>query len=92
MQTSQVNVGLVLRNRRRNSCAAGSGCEINSFARRIKKRCDTSATARRFNSGFENGFPLRTADATQLEQRLTETPYNLKPTASVGRLCQRPQK
>ena len=33
------------------SCAAGSGCAINSFAHQIKRRCDTSAAARHFYSG-----------------------------------------
>ena len=59
------SVGLVPRRARRHSSAAGSRYVINSFAHRIKKRCDTSATARLFCSVFETGFPLRTADATR---------------------------
>src|SRR4026208_823755 len=64
MQASRVSIGLVLQQTRRHSCVAGSGCEINSFARRIKRRCDTPAAARPFCSVFEPAFPPRTADAT----------------------------
>src|SRR5881227_3265471 len=57
MQASPTSIGLVLQHKRRNNCAAGSVYAINSFARRIKRRCDTSAAARLFCSAFERVKP-----------------------------------
>src|SRR4029453_13971127 len=84
-QPLQGSIGLVLQQARHHSCAVGSACAINSFAHRIKKRCDTPATAKRFYFDSESSSPLRKSDAaiivgrlcqTPHERRLAETPYN----------------
>jgi hypothetical protein len=52
-QTSRVSIGPVPWHKRHSSCVAGSACAINSFARPIKRGCDTSAAARPFCSASE---------------------------------------
>src|SRR5262249_38961058 len=90
MQTLQASIGPARQHKRRHSCAAAWGCAINFFARRIKKRCDTSVAARRFNSSFEIGAAsrkdvLQSVSEAMIAARLGQTPQKIPPsTYSIG--------